>query len=145
VGADNFRYDPRCDLDLRRGGNYPNGYYNAYSNAYYLRLFGTPFAWSNSYYLEKTADITKSVVASYADLQAQRQIFVPPTGGYARYLETLTNPTDHDITLNVQPEGYLGTYSSTHVAVAPSETGNTYAVTDNINPTGESGEGGCAK
>ena len=63
-------------------------------------------------------------------LRATRKVFVPPSGGFARYLEILTNPTTQAITVPVEMEGYLGSDDRTRVVVAPSETNNTFAVTD---------------
>jgi len=65
-----------------------------------------------------------------AILHVVRKIFVPSTGGFARFLETISNPTDVARTLTVQIRSNLGSDSSTRVVVAPADTGFRYFVTD---------------
>jgi hypothetical protein len=58
---------------------------------------------------------------------AARKLFVPSAGGFARYLDTLTNTSTAPVTVNVRIEGSLGGVA--RVIVDPATTGNTYAVT----------------
>jgi hypothetical protein len=67
------------------------------------------------------------------DLLVTRKILVPSAGGFARYMEILSNPTAVPVTATVRVSGYFG-YGDTNVVVAPADTQNTYAVTL---------EGGC--
>jgi hypothetical protein len=60
---------------------------------------------------------------------ATRKVFVPASGGFARYLETLTNPTAVPQTVTVSITGYTGN-GDPRIRVAPSTTGNTFTVTD---------------
>ena len=60
----------------------------------------------------------------------QRKLFVPSTGGFARYLEILSNSGTIAQTVTVTAAGYLGSETSTRVVVAPSDNENTFAVTD---------------
>jgi len=60
-------------------------------------------------------------------VDATRRLFVPSTGGFARYLDTITNTSSLPVTVDVQVEGALG--GVVHTIVDPSATGNTYAVT----------------
>jgi len=58
-----------------------------------------------------------------------RKIFVPLTGGFARYLEIFSNPTGVSITAQVEVGSNLGSDGRTRIVVAPSVTNNTFAVT----------------
>jgi hypothetical protein len=62
------------------------------------------------------------------DVLATRTVYVPQTGGFARYLETLTNPTAVPQTITVGITGDTG--SDPRILVPPSTTGNTFTVTD---------------
>jgi len=66
---------------------------------------------------------------SLAGLRVTRHIYVPAEGGYARYLETLTNSTASDIVVPVMVTSNLGSDSWTHIYMYPSANGNRYAVT----------------
>jgi hypothetical protein len=59
-----------------------------------------------------------------------RKVFVPEAGGFARYLELLSNPSNVARSVRVRVRTDVGASSSTRLAVAPATTGNTYAVTD---------------
>jgi hypothetical protein len=63
------------------------------------------------------------------DVLTTRKVFVPEGGGFARYLETLTNPTAVPQTITVSITGYTGN-GNPRIQVAPSTTGNTFTVTD---------------
>jgi hypothetical protein len=59
-----------------------------------------------------------------------RQVYVPPSGGFARYLELLTNPGAAPVTVPVSVDGYLASYESTRIVASPASTGRRYALTD---------------
>ena len=66
-------------------------------------------------------------------LAASRKVFVPTTGGFVRFLDTITNTTTVALTLPIRVDSSL--YSGSggtelHVNTPPSATGNTYALTD---------------
>jgi hypothetical protein len=63
------------------------------------------------------------------DVVATRAVYVPQSGGFARYLETLTNPTAVAQTVTVGVTGYSGNRDP-RILVAPSTTGNTFTVMD---------------
>jgi hypothetical protein len=67
--------------------------------------------------------VTDSVAAS-------RSVFVPPSGGFARYLEVLYNPLPFPQTITVYIGAYPNTGSATRWVVSPVSTGYTYAVSD---------------
>src|SRR5262249_9387709 len=60
-------------------------------------------------------------------VSAARKVFVPGAGGFARFLDTITNDSGADVTLEVQVEGALN--CAVKGIVVSSATGNTYAVT----------------
>jgi len=65
-------------------------------------------------------------------LQTQRKIFVPTTGGYVRYLDSLTNPLDVPITTNVLIEqGFDATNLPETLTADPTANGNAFAVVQN--------------
>ncbi|HEY5599462.1 MAG TPA: hypothetical protein VIK48_02125, partial [Candidatus Manganitrophaceae bacterium] len=67
---------------------------------------------------------------SMGGLDVTRKVFVPAAGGFARYLEILSNPTGADVTVQVEVRSNLGSDEDTRIVVPPSATNNTYAVTD---------------
>jgi hypothetical protein len=58
-----------------------------------------------------------------------RKVFVPDTGGYARYLEIVRNMTNISLTLNV---GEFDNPFADRIAIDPSATGNSYIVVDSL-------------
>jgi hypothetical protein len=67
-------------------------------------------------------------------LQVARRIYVPPEGGYARYIELFTNLSTNEIVVPVTIASNLGSDGSTRIIYSPASTGNRYAVTqDNGN------------
>ena len=69
-------------------------------------------------------------------LLVRRKLFVPEGGGFARYLEILQNPTGKPITILVGVDSWFGYPDDSNddalfnVLVNPSETGNTFALTE---------------
>lgn len=66
--------------------------------------------------------------ASQSVLQVGRKVFVPTNGGFARYLEILTNPTNTPVTATFELDSYLATLSFNTLAVDPATNGQTFAV-----------------
>jgi protocatechuate 3,4-dioxygenase beta subunit len=130
-GADGFRYDVTDDGSLKFGGTTDGRLSNAYDGTYYLKADGWWFA--NRGQTVTTEDGGREVVISpdvFDGLQMRRKVYVPAEGGFARYLDILTNTTAQAKTVTVGGEGWLGPYTDTHVVVSPSQTSNRYAVTD---------------
>ena len=66
-------------------------------------------------------------------LALTRKVFVPAGGGFARYLEILTNPSAAPRTVTVEVASYLGASGgppSLVVVTAPAATNHTFAITD---------------
>lgn len=127
-GADGSRYDVGCQATLNDGGF--GTATDAYDYSYRLTI-------DNWYYFPcvAVADTRQSgrelVFGPYevSRIMVSRQVYVPPAGGYARYLEVLRNPGATDITVSMHVQGYLGSYPNTQILVSPASTGNRYAVT----------------
>ena len=73
--------------------------------------------------------------AGYVDavgLDVAREVFVPDAGGFARYLEVLTNRTTQDMTVRVRVSGTL-TNGAPAVTRTAAESDNTHALYDEGN------------
>lgn len=129
-GADGFRYDVGCDGSLNDGGTADRRLNDAYDGSYNLSVSGVYAPCLSAGRLEDDGREIALEGHSLNGLRATRKVFSPPEGGFTRYLEALSNPTDVPITVNVLVEGYLGSDGDTRVVVAPAETENRFAVTD---------------
>jgi hypothetical protein len=129
-GADGFRYDVSCDGTLSDGGSIDRSLNDAYDGAYALSVAGTNFACVSAALTDQNGRQLRLGTTASAILHVARKIFVPSNGGFARYLETISNPTDVARTVTVQVRSNLGSDSSTRVVVAPADTGFRYFVTD---------------
>lgn len=70
-------------------------------------------------------------------LQTGRKVFVPQNGGFARYLEILTNPLSTPVTATFEVDSYLRPFYDTLV-VDPAQNGNTFSViADSTEPSAE--------
>jgi hypothetical protein len=130
IGADGFRYDVQNGGELADGGTMDGRLNDAYDGADYLTVNNASFPSFNTATLE--ADMRQLAVgpAAMGGLHVTRKIFVPAVGGFARYLEILSNPGTVTLTATVVVDGNLGSDSRTRVVVGLSTTGNTFAVTD---------------
>jgi hypothetical protein len=129
-GTDTFRYDVQSSGSLSDGGTVDGRRSDAYDGAYYVSVGGTSFGGSNSsagWQVNGRALVLGP--EELGVLTVRRKIYVPASGGYARYLEILRNPLSVPVRTTVRVSSNMGSDSSTHIAVAPSATGNTYAVT----------------
>ena len=129
-GADGFRYDVDCTGQLNDGGTVSRSLNDAYDGAYFLKINGQFFPCFSFGRLEDGGREISIGSASMSGLSVTRKVFVPAGGGFARYLEILSNPTAASQTVTVQVESNLGSDSSTRVVVPPSLTANSFAVTD---------------
>jgi hypothetical protein len=69
-------------------------------------------------------------------ITVSRKLFVPPGGRFLRSLEIVTNSSAADLVVTVQISGNLGpSAAGSRTGVAPSETGETYAVTYYFDPS----------
>jgi hypothetical protein len=125
AGADGFLYDPTCDGTLSSGGG-------AYSSAYSVALAGRSFPGQPCFPAAAEQNGRELVIGprDVTGIRMTRQVYVPPAGGFARYLELLTNPGAATVTVPVSVEGYLTSYESTRIVASPASTGHRYALTD---------------
>jgi hypothetical protein len=137
--ANGFLVDVDCTGAIRNGG-YSNGgvtvrsyYYAAY--ALLNSNYGFPFC---NYNVESAAieqggqQLTfgpRPAPGSYSNgvVQTARKIFVPQNGGFARYLEILTNPFNTPVTAIVEMDSATPNYVDT-LADNPANNGSTFAV-----------------
>jgi hypothetical protein len=69
-------------------------------------------------------------------LETQRKVYMPASGGYARYLDSFTNPLDVPITTNVLiKDGFDASAQPETLLVSPTSNGNTFAILDNTTNT----------
>jgi hypothetical protein len=130
TGSDGLVYDVDCNGELDRGGTIDGTLSRAYRGAYFLRMFGEFYPCFEAARLEANNRQFVLGPSGFAGLEVVRKTFVPETGGFARYLEIISNPTASRISTVVQVESFLGARENNRVVVAPSATNNTYAITD---------------
>lgn len=129
-GADGFRYDVRTDGSLEDGGTVNGSLRRAYSGADMLQVNGLQFPFLDAARPDDASDRELMFgPVPLPNVVATRKVFVPESGGFVRYLETLTNPTAAPQTITVSVTGYTGN-GNPRIQVAPSTTGNTFIVTD---------------
>jgi hypothetical protein len=98
---------------------------------------------------EPVEDAGREVVLGPAmsrTLRVQRKVFVPAGGGFARYLEVLTNTSPQAVTATVSSYseyayGIEGEVPGPLVMVDPTTTGGTYVVLSQSSEGGGGGEG----
>jgi Carboxypeptidase regulatory-like domain len=129
-GADGFRYDVAADGELTDGGTVDRSLNDAYDGAYRLLINGAGFGGVGTGRLDLSSRGVVLGPEAFGNVLVTRRIFVPAGGGFVRYLEVLSNPTNVDQSIQVTVQSNLGSGSSTRVVVSPAATGNTYAVTD---------------
>jgi protocatechuate 3,4-dioxygenase beta subunit len=130
-GEDGFRYDVSEDGALEWGGTADGRLTYAYSGAFYLKADSWWF--DNRRQTIATEDGGRELVISpdaFDGIRMTRKVYVPAEGRFARYLEILTNTSTQPKSVKVGGEAWLGAYTDSRVVVAPSQTGNRYAVTD---------------
>jgi hypothetical protein len=133
-GADGFRYDVQCDGELIDGGTVDRHLNDAYDGNYRLGLsglqFNRQFPCLSAGLLDAGGRQVALGYATFGNLQVTRKIFSPAAGGFARYLEILTNPSAAPVTTSIIISSNLGSDNNTRIVVAPSATSFTYAITD---------------
>jgi hypothetical protein len=128
-GNDNFLYDVQCSGYLSDGGTVDRSLNDAYDGAYHLTI-GTTFPCLVNATAELGARQVALGPAVLSGLTVTRKVFVPETGGFARYLEVLANNGTQPATRFVTVSSNLGSDGSTRIVVSPTATAFTYAVTD---------------
>lgn len=128
-GQDGFRYDVSCDGDIIRGGSVNFFFESAYSGAEFLNIDGDSFSYPcvDSSLPELNGQQIVIGPSNIAGIDMTRKVFSPVAGGFARYLEVLSNSGSAPVTLTVGQETFLETFDA-QLLVAPQDTGNTYLV-----------------
>lgn len=133
-GADGFRYDVRCDGQMSDGGTTDRRLNDAYDGAYLLNLSGVAgvrsFPCVDAGLLDPSGQQVTLGAVSMSGLRVSRRIYSPNSGGFIRYLEVLQNPGPAPVITSVTISGNLGSDSDTRFLVMPSQTGFTYAASD---------------
>jgi hypothetical protein len=128
TGPDGFVYSAGCAGELQNGGTADGTLRDAYRfDAYTLRVNGHSPSGNKPAALEMAGRQIVYGPYTLGGVDATRRLFIPSTGGFARYLDTVANTSPVPVTVNVQIDGTLG--GVVHVVVDPSTRGNTYAVT----------------
>ncbi|HEX4914803.1 MAG TPA: carboxypeptidase-like regulatory domain-containing protein, partial [Vicinamibacterales bacterium] len=129
-GADGFRYDIRSDGAVSDGGLANRTITDAYDTAMELEIDGDEFCCSDWPRFELNDRQVVTGPSQTASMVVTRKVFVPAAGGFARYLEQISNPTNVARSLRVRVLTDVGAGSTSRVAVSPASTSNTYAVTN---------------
>jgi hypothetical protein len=132
AGSDGFRYDVDCRGAIGQGGTVDASVGPAYeaAGAYHGLVNGQEFCVSTGRLQEGDRQVSIGP-RLLAGVLTRRTVFVPADGGFARFLEVLTNPSATARTVRVRVQSELVSAASTRLVVAPTETANTFAVTDN--------------
>jgi hypothetical protein len=137
------RIGPAAPSELRFGASRrPNadaGIAAAYAGAYGLTVNGTWFDFDagsdTPVIVDREEDMREIVASPEGDvLRVVRKVYVPATGGFARYLDIITNPTAMSMPLRAAVWSELASSTTTRYVVQPSDTGGTFAVTDDTAP-----------
>jgi hypothetical protein len=121
-GADGFVYNTQQDGSMWLG-SVPNASYS-YANA--LEMNGLDFPYLDGARVEMQGRQQVFGPVAMGDLIVSRKVFVPAAGGFARYLEIITNPTAAPIAAHLKVLTSLR--GGSQVVVPPTATGSTYAV-----------------
>ena len=128
-GADGFRYDVECDGELGDGGTVDRTLNDAYDGAYFFKI-NRQYLWCHDAGTTEENGREAIIESGLNGMLVTRKIFSPAEGGFARYLDIITNPGTTAQTFDFEIETNLGSDGNTRVVTAPSETNNTFAVTD---------------
>ena len=132
-GTNGYRYDIECDGEIQSGGRFDNTLTRGYSGGENLLFNGFNF---NEFFPcvagAQTAQGGREIdygPAGISGLAVTRKVYSPTGGGFTRYLEVLSNQTSVPVPVTPLIQSFLNTQGGITVPVAPSDTGNTYAVT----------------
>jgi hypothetical protein len=133
-GSDKFRYDISCDGSISGGGKVDFSSGRAYSGAEFINIDGDSFAFPCTATGLSDLGGRQAVIgpASVGGVNITRKVFSPATGGFARYLEVLSNPTGAPVTLSMGQETFLQSSNDTRLLVNPADTNNTYLVASEV-------------
>jgi len=134
-GGDGFRYDVRRVGNLADGGTTDRRLRDAFDGAAYLSVNDDYFWEFDEAILAQNSRELVFSPAMFSTLTVTRRVYVPASGGFVRYVETLSNAASFDRNVRVRIDSSLGSDDDTRVVVSPTSNGNTFAVTDD-GPTG---------
>jgi hypothetical protein len=131
-----FVYDIACNGSLTQGGQNQMGLAASYSGASSLLVDGNKadFCQENDIGTldQNNQQVTigpKPGGAANALLEVTRQVYVPPAGGYVRYLESLTNPLSVPVTTTVEINAnFAADDVPDTLLVDPTTNGSTFAL-----------------
>ena len=108
-GADGFRYDVNCDGAVGGPVDGSDGD-PAYGDGAYFLTVAHRYAFAGDCgampFDENERELTVGPV-NQAGIEITRKVYVPPAGGFARFLAILTNTTDRPVTVPVEIDGGL--------------------------------------
>jgi hypothetical protein len=143
-GTDTFRYDLNCYGRVIDGGT--SSFSDAFDTANRILLNGVGNSCAmvartseNGRALEFGATVLGDNGDGYETLPVlfNRKVYSPAAGGFARYLEILTNRGTVARQVEVRITGnFGGNFGSTHLAVDPASNGGRYAVLADTVPQG---------
>jgi hypothetical protein len=128
TGNDIFLYDIDCSGTIGNGGS-TDGTLTAFSSAGILSINGTSAQYP-CFIAVPTDQSGRELIFSsvgYGQLRVSRKVFVPPVGGFTRYMEILANSTAAPIKAAVQIGSNLCCSNPT-VTLGPGDTNQTYAL-----------------
>ncbi|MCK5876766.1 MAG: PKD domain-containing protein [Candidatus Marithrix sp.] len=97
--------------DIGSDGVLQNGTLNAYDNMYRLRINGANYVGDVTGISANGRKVRLDIFTEPSSgLEIGRNIYISKTKNFARYTEILTNPTNTDITAEVEVYGYLGAF-----------------------------------
>jgi len=131
-----FVYDIACDDSLTQGGQNQMGLAASYSGAASLLVDGNKadFCQENDIGAldQNNQQVTigpKPGGAANALLEVSRQVYVPPAGGYVRYLDSFTNPLSAPVTTTVEIDtNFAADDVPDTLLVDPATNGSTFAL-----------------
>jgi hypothetical protein len=131
-----FVYDIACDGSLTQGGQNQMGLAPSYSGASSLLVDGNRADFCQEDDIGALDQSNQQVTigpkpggAANALLEVTRQVYVPPAGGYVRYLDSLTNPLSVPVTTTVEIDtNFASDDVPDTLLVDPTANGSTFAL-----------------
>jgi hypothetical protein len=138
LDSSGFRFDVTCHGRIRGGGTTDGWWYDTYGDAFRLNVGGATFPCVTAGALE---DGDRELVIDGGVLEGihvRRKIYVPETGGYARYLEILTNtlPTEQFVVVSLS--GQFPRWWARQLFTPVADTNTTFGV---LNDAGRGAQG----
>jgi hypothetical protein len=115
--------------DIGPDGSLQTGTLNAYAGMYHLRVNGTNYVGDICCLSPDGREVRREIfIEPGSGLEVRRNLYVSKTQNLARFSEILRNPTDTDITVDVEIYGKLGSGDRTHAIVEQKN----FLITDDI-------------